>query len=172
MRFRCVHAETIPVTNAFCNCPLNPDFQGLMSFTARVRQTQNMMVATITTKIATNTPIIYFPLSPECSSSFFVPLALPTAWWGGDSAGEREGFFFSLGIAGNEPLLLVLGTAIMVSSGEGPLTRAATKLTDSPASLRRTVLTRVVICGSIAPAECENSTSVKFLNFQSLLFTY
>lgn len=113
-----------------------------------------MTVATIMTKIATNTPIIYFPLSPECPLSIPVPLALPTAWWGGDSAGDGEGFSFSLGIAGNEPLLLVLGRAIMVSSGETPVTRAANKLTDSSGSLRRTVLTRFVICGSIAPAEC------------------
>lgn len=155
--------KTIPVTNAFRNCPLNPDFQGLMFFTARVWQTKNMMVATITTKLATTTPTIYFHFSPEFPSSFFIFLDLPTAWWDtwGDSAGVREGFFFSFGIAGNEPLLLVLGRAIKVSPEETTIAGGAIKLMDSSASLRRTVLTRVVICGSIAPAECENSSSVK-----------
>lgn len=148
--FRWLDLEMIPVTNAFCNCPLNPVFQGRMFFTARLRQTKHMNVTSNAKKTATNIPTMYFHSSPEYLLLAFWGWA--TEWWclGGAGAGECKGSFFSFGTAGNDPLLLVLGRTIIGSAAEAPVAGAAARLLDCSASLRRTVLSR--LCDSEEPA--------------------
>lgn len=172
--FRCLNLETIPVTNAFCNCPLNPVLQGRMFFTARVRHAKHKTVTTNAKKTATDIPTIYFHLSPECPpASSFVFSGRGTAWWGLEGAEEGKGSFFSFGTAGNEPLLLVLGRAIMGSAAEAPLAEAATRLLDCSASLRRSMSSRFWICDLEEPAVLESYFSkLKRVKFSSMLFIY
>ena len=74
-----------------------------------------------------------------------------TAWWClvGAGAAECKGSFFSFGTAGNDPLLLVLGRAIMGSAAEAPVAGAAARILDCSASLRCTLLSR--LCDSKEP---------------------
>lgn len=102
------------------------------------------------TKTATDIPTMYFHLSPECPpASSLVISGWATAWWGLEGADEGKGSFFSFGTEGNEPLLLVLGRAIIMGSVvETLLAGAATRLLDYSASLRRTMSSRFFICDS------------------------
>lgn len=50
----------IPVTNAFCNCPLNPVFQGLSFWAALLLHMTMMATTKISRKTALAIPTIYF----------------------------------------------------------------------------------------------------------------
>lgn len=128
-----------------------------MFFTARVRQTKHKTVTTNAKKTATDIPTIYFHLSPACPPAFlFVFSGWATAWWGVEGAEEGRGSFFSFGTAGNEPLLLVLGRAIMGSAAEMPLAEGAARLLDCSASLRRTMSSRFLVWDLEEPAVLES----------------
>lgn len=54
----------LPVIKAFCNCPLNPVFHGLIAFTARLFHRQNMITKILTNKSTPNIITMYFQTFP------------------------------------------------------------------------------------------------------------
>lgn len=57
--------RSIPVTKAFCNCPLNPVFQGPIVFAALLLQRMHMAEATTIKIIKIENPIISFHECPD-----------------------------------------------------------------------------------------------------------
>lgn len=113
---------SLPVTKAFCNCPLKPVFHGPILFTALFRQKNiTPIIISIATKAAT--PITTYnqtSLNPFCFSSNFLGgsesvLLSFSAIGGGDVNGGI--LFFAVATAGKEPLLR--GNTLVVISGEG-----------------------------------------------------
>lgn len=136
--------------NAFCNCPLNPVFQGPMVVTPRLRHIQKIIVAKITDKDTPPIMITYFQKFLELSVWFcsvvsgsekFDEVFRRWGWGRGAGIGVVPCLCF-FGTAGKVPLLLELVT-VLIESEEGNelLTGAAARLLDSSRSLRRWVLT-------------------------------
>ena len=160
--------------NAFCNCPLNPVFQGPMVATAWLRNMQKIAAARMS-KTATPAEImIYFHVFPEVPllEGFWLSVfpGEPGEWtgcllefellgWAGEGCGAGGGdfFFFSFGTAGKAPLLRIVGRAMIGPEGDDPsLAGAAARLLDCSSSLRRAKLTSFwaiwTMCGSDEPA--------------------
>lgn len=124
---------------AFCNCPLNPVFQGPIVLVALLLQMINMAEARMTENNPTDNPTIRFRGFPDFPAAGLVVSVALCSWLGvgvGIGAGDS---FFLFGFAGNEPLLL-LGR---VSVGPGwvgatILGGMAARLLDCSTSTRRT----------------------------------
>lgn len=153
---------TLPVTNAFCNCPLNPVFQGPMDLAALLLQMQMIAIIMMSKRSPKKMATIYFQLSrdfPESgtgisASPWSGPGPVPLSCCGGDVV--EDGATFP-GTAGNDPLLLLLGWAITLPNGAPPLAGAAARLFDPSSNLRRVGLgglSRVwIMCGLGEPAK-------------------
>lgn len=102
---------------------------------------KNKAKATTETKTVLKIPVIYFHIFPECPLVLLLISLDPPTRLGsvGDGTGGRGSFFLSFGTAGNDPLLLVLGRAIICLEREAPLAGAAARLLDCSASFRRTI---------------------------------
>lgn len=161
-----------PVTNAFCNWPLSPVFQGPMFVPPFLRHTNSTTAATVRRKAPAGSTYTYF--------HFFKPslnvcwLSVGFSWevrvgaeccWGswmesseGEDAGGGDNSFLSFpwgdfGEAGKEPLPNdgIVGS----SSGGAPDAGAAARLLPFWSSIRRpgfkTSCTFSSICGSAKP---------------------
>jgi len=175
-----------PVTNAFCNCPLRPVFQGPMVVTPCFRHLKSKpatkMIKTPTIGMIRKYIHVFpeVPLVGDCSlngfSAEWVEALAPIV---GGLAGESNGTgdwgwcFFAFGIAGKAPLLRVVGRAIIGWEEDPPPAGAAWRLLDCSSSLRRTKLARISTFCSGDPAQCKRyqicPTSTNFENKQPRL---
>jgi hypothetical protein len=182
-------SQASPVMNAFCNCPLNPVFQGPMDVTAWLRNMQKTAAETMSKTATPAITIKYFHVFPEVpplECCWFVGVAekLPGDWIDSssgfeplESAGEGSGadgggsFLFLFGTAGKAPLLLVVGRSMICPEDDPSPAGAAARLLECSSSLRRANLTSFcamwTFCGSEAPALCKKQI---MLWFRSIIF--
>lgn len=147
----------LPVIKAFCNCPLIPVLQGPMVLTARLLHTHQSTMARIISKSIQKLIM---------TQIFHLSLSLSGVRFGG---GGNDGG--GLGTAGNDPLLLVVGRAMILggailSLGDG----TAARFEDCSASFRRATCS--TISASDSPTDSFTHTSPEISNNISIFLEY
>lgn len=138
--------KKIPVIKAFCNCPLNPVFHGLITFTARLFHKKHMATTIMTNKSTLNVITMIFQVPEEsCLAegcwlfSFPGEAGVDSGAGGGSCAGDWFLFLLAFDTAGKAPLLRVVGRLMICLVGP-TLTGAAARLLDWSSNFRRSKL--------------------------------